>query len=46
MELQLPDRVELGIERGIDESGALLLEQNGRLQRFLSGEISLRSREV
>jgi BirA family biotin operon repressor/biotin-[acetyl-CoA-carboxylase] ligase len=46
VELQLPDRVELGIERGIDESGALLLEQNGRLHRFLSGEISLRSREV
>jgi BirA family biotin operon repressor/biotin-[acetyl-CoA-carboxylase] ligase len=32
-----------GIERGVDEQGALLVEHNGKLQRYYSGEISLRS---
>ena len=35
------NRVE-GIERGVDEQGALLVEHNGKLQRYYSGEISLR----
>lgn len=32
-----------GICRGVDTAGALLLEANGRLERVLSGEISLRA---
>ena len=31
-----------GICRGIDDSGALLLEQNGKITAFVGGEISLR----
>lgn len=33
-----------GIERGIDEQGALLVEVEGKQQRYYSGEISLRRR--
>lgn len=33
-----------GIERGIDQQGALLLEQNGVIKPFIGGEISLRGR--
>lgn len=33
-----------GIERGIDQQGALLLEQNGIIKPFIGGEISLRGR--
>ncbi|AJP47494.1 hypothetical protein PG1C_01515 [Rugosibacter aromaticivorans] len=32
-----------GICRGVDSDGALLLEVNGRIERILSGEISLRA---
>ncbi|GAA3577153.1 bifunctional biotin--[acetyl-CoA-carboxylase] ligase/biotin operon repressor BirA [Gibbsiella greigii] len=32
-----------GIARGIDQQGALLLEQNGVIKPFIGGEISLRS---
>jgi BirA family biotin operon repressor/biotin-[acetyl-CoA-carboxylase] ligase len=32
-----------GICRGVDDDGALLLETGGRIERVLSGEISLRS---
>ena len=32
----------LGIARGVDADGALLLETPDRLQRFVSGEASLR----
>ncbi|MDW2745383.1 bifunctional biotin--[acetyl-CoA-carboxylase] ligase/biotin operon repressor BirA [Atlantibacter subterraneus] len=32
-----------GISRGIDEQGALLLEQNGAIKPWIGGEISLRS---
>ena len=32
-----------GICRGVDSAGALLLEANGRIERVLSGEISLRA---
>jgi BirA family biotin operon repressor/biotin-[acetyl-CoA-carboxylase] ligase len=31
-----------GIERGIDQQGALLLEQDGEIKSFIGGEISLR----
>jgi BirA family biotin operon repressor/biotin-[acetyl-CoA-carboxylase] ligase len=41
--LQLPHTRVEGIARGIDDSGALLVETaGGREQRFLSGEVSLR----
>jgi len=33
-----------GIERGIDQQGALLLEQDGVIKPFIGGEISLRGR--
>ncbi len=36
------DTVIEGIARGVDEDGALLLDSGGRLQRFVSGEVSLR----
>lgn len=34
-----------GTARGVDADGALLLESGGRLHRFVSGEVSLRSTE-
>ena len=34
-----------GIARGVDVDGALLLEDRGRLHRFVSGEVSLRLSE-
>jgi len=34
-----------GIARGVDVDGALLLEDDGRLHRFVSGEVSLRLSE-
>lgn len=40
--LRLGDREVSGISRGIDQQGALLLEQHGQMLRFYSGEISLR----
>lgn len=39
------DRVISGTARGVDADGALLLESGGRLQRFVSGEVSLRLTE-
>jgi BirA family biotin operon repressor/biotin-[acetyl-CoA-carboxylase] ligase len=33
-----------GIERGIDQQGALLLEQDGVIKPYIGGEISLRGR--
>jgi BirA family transcriptional regulator, biotin operon repressor / biotin---[acetyl-CoA-carboxylase] ligase len=39
-------RVIHGIARGIDGEGALLLEIDGRTQRFLSGDLSLRMAPV
>ncbi|MGL9734533.1 MAG: bifunctional biotin--[acetyl-CoA-carboxylase] ligase/biotin operon repressor BirA [Symbiopectobacterium sp.] len=33
-----------GIERGIDEQGALLLEENGKIKAYIDSEISLRSK--
>ncbi|VAW98545.1 Biotin operon repressor / Biotin--protein ligase [hydrothermal vent metagenome] len=40
--LQLGDREITGIARGIDQQGALLLETQGQVQRYYSGEIRLR----
>ena len=40
--LQLGDREIVGIARGIDQQGALLLESQGQVQRYYSGEIRLR----
>ena len=39
--LHAPGVVE-GIARGVDEDGGLLLESGGRLDKFMSGEVSLR----
>ena len=38
----LADAVVVGTARGVDEEGALLLETGDRVQRFVSGEASLR----
>lgn len=38
----LADSNVAGICRGIDESGALLLEVNGKLETYIGGEVSLR----
>jgi BirA family biotin operon repressor/biotin-[acetyl-CoA-carboxylase] ligase len=44
--LQLPNNTRIdGISRGIDNSGALLLETATGIQRFLGGEVSLRLAE-
>ena len=42
VELHFPDRVEHGIARGIDSSGALLLESEGVVKPYHAGEVSLR----
>ncbi len=43
VKLILGDKVLSGIARGIDQQGALLFEQNGKIASFMAGEISLRS---
>ncbi|SFN78224.1 BirA family transcriptional regulator, biotin operon repressor / biotin-[acetyl-CoA-carboxylase] ligase [Izhakiella capsodis] len=43
VKLLIGDREILGTARGIDEQGALLLEQNGVVKPWIGGEISLRS---
>jgi BirA family biotin operon repressor/biotin-[acetyl-CoA-carboxylase] ligase len=40
--LQMGEKKVAGIARGVDVDGALLLEVDGQLQRFVSGEASLR----
>lgn len=45
VELHFAQRLIKGIGRGIDEQGALLLEQEGKLKAFNGGEISLRANE-
>lgn len=45
VKLIIGDREIFGISRGIDEQGALLLEQNGAVKAWVGGEISLRSAE-
>ncbi|OOE87064.1 MULTISPECIES: bifunctional biotin--[acetyl-CoA-carboxylase] ligase/biotin operon repressor BirA [unclassified Salinivibrio] len=42
VKLLMGDRQVKGIERGIDEHGALLLEVDGNITPYLGGEISLR----
>jgi BirA family biotin operon repressor/biotin-[acetyl-CoA-carboxylase] ligase len=41
-QVMVGDQATAGIARGVDEDGALLLETEGRLQHFYSGEASLR----
>ena len=41
-EIVIGDRTIAGTARGVDLEGALLLETDGRVQRFVSGEASLR----
>lgn len=40
--LHLGEQQIRGLARGVDEQGALLVEHQGKLQRYYSGEISLR----
>jgi BirA family biotin operon repressor/biotin-[acetyl-CoA-carboxylase] ligase len=42
VKLIIGDQEIFGIARGIDEQGALLLEQNGNVRPYIGGEISLR----
>lgn len=42
VELHFPDRIQQGIARGIDNSGALLLENEGAIKTYHAGEVSLR----
>jgi len=42
VKLQLGEREITGIARGIDQQGALLLETQGQIHRYYSGEIRLR----
>ncbi|MFZ4835942.1 bifunctional biotin--[acetyl-CoA-carboxylase] ligase/biotin operon repressor BirA [Rouxiella sp. Mn2063] len=44
VKLLIGDKEVHGIERGIDQQGALLLEQDGVIKPFIGGEISLRGR--
>lgn len=43
--LLMGDQIRSGIARGVDSDGALFLETGGSLQRFVSGEASLRLQE-
>ncbi len=43
VKLLIGERFEHGIARGIDQNGALLLEQSGTIKAWLGGEISLRA---
>lgn len=45
VDLHLHDRVISGVARGVDETGALLVEHDGRLASYASGEVSLRFTE-
>ncbi len=45
VKLIIGDREIVGISRGINTQGALLLEQNGEIKPWMGGEISLRSAE-
>jgi len=40
--LTLPDRDVLGVARGVDANGLLLIETHGRTESFLSGHVRLR----
>lgn len=45
VKLIIGDKEVVGISRGIDAQGALLLEQDGVIKPWIGGEISLRSAE-
>ena len=45
VDLRLDGEVMQGIARGVDDSGALLLESDGRIRRYYSGEVSVRLAE-
>lgn len=45
VKLIIGDKEIFGISRGIDQQGALLLEQDGEIKPWIGGEISLRSAE-
>ncbi|WP_312214527.1 bifunctional biotin--[acetyl-CoA-carboxylase] ligase/biotin operon repressor BirA [Pseudescherichia sp.] len=45
VKLIIGDKEIVGISRGIDAQGALLLEQDGAIKAWMGGEISLRSAE-
>lgn len=45
VKLIIGDKAIVGISRGIDTQGALLLEQDGAIKAWMGGEISLRSAE-
>lgn len=45
VKLLIGDREVLGIARGIDQQGALLLEQDGVIKAWVGGEISLRPQQ-
>lgn len=45
VKLLIGERQIFGIARGIDQQGALLLDQDGVIKPFIGGEISLRSAE-
>ena len=38
----MADQRIIGIDRGCDENGLLLLEHDGELRRYAAGEVSLR----
>jgi len=42
VEVQLGETLIIGINRGVDETGALLVETGGEIRKFSSGEVSLR----
>lgn len=44
VKLLMGEREVHGIERGINEQGALLLEENGEVKAYIGGEISLRGK--
>ena len=43
VKLLIGDKVIHGIAKGINQQGALLLEQNGQITPYIGGEISLRA---
>ncbi|MGP1959872.1 MAG: bifunctional biotin--[acetyl-CoA-carboxylase] ligase/biotin operon repressor BirA [Arsenophonus sp. NC-TX2-MAG3] len=42
VKLHIGDHLQVGIVKGINEHGAILLEQNGKIVSYIGGEISLR----
>lgn len=44
MNVMLDNQIITGIGRGIDPGGAILVESNGKLSRYMAGEVSLRKK--